>query len=262
VGRLGERFAVYDCVDEFAASRGLVRRKVVEELERRLLQKVSMVIVTHEALRVAKSRSGRPVHLIPNAAEPDHFARAAAPETPTAPLLTGMPRPIIGFVGSLQYWIDFNLLRFLARSRPNWSFVLIGPVGRLAEISKLKGFPNVHVLGPRPYVELPSFVKAFDVCLNPYVVDELAANCSPLKLYEYLASGKPVVSVDMPAANEFNGVVAIGRDYAEILAKIDEMLNTPDPDGRLAADRMAAVAPHSWENRFRALESVLAPHLL
>jgi glycosyltransferase involved in cell wall biosynthesis len=261
VGHLTEKLAIYDCVDEFAASRGMVRRQVVEELERRLLAKVSLAIVTHEALRRSKRRPGLPVHLIPNAAETDHFRLAAAPDTPAPPLLAAIPHPIVGFVGALEYWIDFDLLRFLALARPDWSIVLVGPVGRLARISKIKALPNVHLLGRQPYAELPSFLKAFDVCLNPYVVDEVAANCSPLKLYEYLASGRPVVSVDMPAAGEFRGAVAIGRDYADLLGQIDEALATPDADGRLAAGRMLAAAPHSWDNRFRALESVLAPYL-
>jgi glycosyltransferase involved in cell wall biosynthesis len=261
VGRLGEQVVIYDCVDEVAASRGLVKREVVEELERRLLRKTAVTIVTHEALQRSKSGSCGAVHLVPNGAELEHFAAAAAPATAIAPAMAALPRPLIGFIGSVQYWIDFDLLRFLATSRPHWSFALIGPVGRMAEVSKLADLPNVHLFGRQPYADLPSYVKAFDVCLNPYIVGEVAANCSPLKLYEYLASGKPIVSVDMPAAADFEDVVSIGRTYAEVLAQIDRALATPDPDGRLAAARMAAATPHSWTRRFSALESAIAPYL-
>jgi glycosyltransferase involved in cell wall biosynthesis len=239
----------------------MVKRDVVEELERRLLRKTAVTIVTHEALQRSKSGSRSPVHLIPNGAELEHFGTAAAPATAIAPAMAALPHPLIGFIGSLQYWIDFDLLRFLATSRPYWSFALIGPVGRMAEVSKLADLPNVHLFGRQPYADLPSYVKAFDVCLNPYIVGEIAANCSPLKLYEYLASGKPIVSVDMPAAADFEGVVSIGRTYAEVLAQIDRTLATPDPDGRLAAARMATATPHSWTCRVSALESAIAPYL-
>ena len=261
VGRLGEQLAVYDCVDEFVETRGLVRRDVVRELERRLLDKVRVVIVTHENLYRSKAGPGRDVHLIPNGAEVEHFRAASRPATPIAPEMRAIPRPVIGFVGSLQYWIDFDLLRCLARARPAWSFVLIGPRGRLAEVWKIEKLANVYLLGRRPYEQLPAYLKAFDVCLNPYVVDELARHCSPLKLYEYLASGKPVVSVDMPEARKFERVVGIGRTYAEILQRLEEALARPDGDEPSTNARLEAVAPHSWDHRFRELEAVLGRYL-
>lgn len=261
VGSLGESLAIYDCVDEFAASRGMVTREVVEEQERRLLKKVAVTVVTHEALQRSKRGAGGPVHLIPNGAEVDHFGKAAAAGTVAAPSVDRLPRPVVGFIGSVQYWIDFDLMRFLATSRPGWSFVMVGPIGRLAAVSKVADLPNVHLLGRQPYAEMPSYVKAFDVCLNPYVVDDVAAHCSPLKLYEYLASGKPVVSVAMSAATDFGDAVLIGHSYADVLAQLDRALATPDPDGRFAAARMAAAAPHSWTNRFSALESAIEPYL-
>ena len=186
VGRLGERLAIYDCVDEFTASRGLVRAPIVAKMERRLLDRVGVTIVTHENLYCSKATPYRPIYLIPNGAEVDHFGSASRADTPLAPDMATIPHPVIGFLGSVQYWIDMELLRYLALARPDWSLVLIGPVGRLARVSVVERLPNVHVLGRRPYEHLPSYLKGFDVCLNPYRVGELANNCSPLKLYEYL----------------------------------------------------------------------------
>jgi glycosyltransferase involved in cell wall biosynthesis len=261
LGRLGERLTIYDCVDDFSSTRGLVRRSVVETLEARLIEKARAVVVTHENLYQAKRARARAIHLIPNGVEIEHFQAAARPETPVAPELGALPHPVIGFIGSLQYWIDFDLLRFLAESRPRWSFVLVGPVGRLAPVAKLRDHPNVHLLGRRAYAELPSYLRAFDACLNPYVVDDLARHCSPLKLYEYLASGKPVVSVDMPEARKFARVVGIGRTYAEVLTRLEEAVAGGADDERRAAARLAAVVPHSWDGRFRELEAALEPHL-
>lgn len=261
VGRLGERFAIYDCVDEFTASRGLVRPAVVGEEERRLLDRVALTVVTHENLRRSKARPGRPIHLIPNGAQVDHFAAASLAETPIAADMVTIPHPVVGFLGSVQYWIDFDLLRYLAAARPSWSFVLIGPVGRLANVSAIERLPNVHVLGRRQYAQLPSYLKAFDVCLNPYVIGELADNCSPLKLYEYLATGKPIVSVNMPAARAFGDLVSIGTDYAGVLARLDDAIAAATTGDDRAAGRIDAARAHSWINRFRALEAVLEPLL-
>jgi glycosyltransferase involved in cell wall biosynthesis len=261
VGRLGESLAVYDCVDELGETRGLVRAEVVRELERRLLGKVAAVVVTHENLLRSKSAPGRSVHLVPNGAEIEHFAKASDVDTPLAPEMENLPRPVIGFLGSVQYWIDFDLLRFLALARPNWSFVLIGPKGRLARVDRIEKLANVHLLGRKRYEELPAFVKGFDVCLNPYVRGEHARNCSPLKLYEYLASGRPVVSVDMPEATKFQGVIGIGRTDEEILLRLEEALRLTDDDVSARARRQA-VAPHSWDCRFRELEAALLPCLL
>jgi glycosyltransferase involved in cell wall biosynthesis len=257
IGRLGEGCVVYECVDEFSASHGMVRAGVVQALETRVLDAADMVIVTHENLLLSKKQHAKAIELIPNAAEVGHFARAALPDTPVPSDLSRLPHPIIGVVGTLQYWIDFDLIRFLSEKRPDWSFVLIGPRGRLARTDRIVGRPNVHVLGRRPYEVLPSYVKAFDVCLNPYVLDGTALNCSPLKLYEYLASGKPVVSVDMPEARKFGDVVLIGSTYDDVLAQLERALTPPETTAAAAARRMAAVAGHSWESRFEQMEAAL-----
>jgi len=261
IGKLGERFAIYECVDELSAAKGLVRKEVVQEQERRLMEKVQMMIVTHDNLYRSKQTKTRNIYLIPNGAEVEHFKKVSLSETPIAQELQTIPRPIIGFLGSVQYWLDFDLLRFLALARPRWSFVFVGPVGRLAQAEKIQALPNVYLLGRKPYDDLPSYLKGFDVCLNPYLTDDTALNCSPLKLYEYLASGKPVVSVDMPEARKFNGMVRIGRNYEELLRLLDETVKPVADSQESSLARIQAVEPHSWDHRFRHLEAVLAQHI-
>jgi len=261
VGRLGERLAVYECVDELTAAKGLLRRETVQVLERRLIEKVDLVVVTHENLYRSKRVGARDIHLVPNAADVEHFQRAALPDTPVSPEMQAFRHPIVGFLGTIQYWIDFDLLRFLALAKPEWSFVLIGPCGRLARVDKIKDRANVHMLGRKRYEDLPSYLKAFDVCLNPYVLDETALNCSPLKLYEYLATGKPVVSVDMPEAQKFDGLISIGRDYAEILHLLEASMRPEAASPHLVAARIGAVKNHSWGERFSQLEAVVEQHL-
>lgn len=258
VGRLGEACTVYECVDEFAASRGLVRAEVVREQERRVLMAADLVIVTHENLYRSKQPLARRIRLIPNAADVEHFAKASDEATAVPPEMQALRHPVIGVVGTLQYWIDFDLIRDLAERRPYWSFVLIGPRGRLARTDKVEHLPNVHLLGRRPYEDLPSYVRGFDVCLNPYVLDDTALNCSPLKLYEYVASGRPVVSVDMPEARKFADVIGIGTGRDEVLARLEEALTPAAHDSRAVRARMRAAQGHSWNARFAEMEHALA----
>lgn len=257
LGQLGESCVVYECVDELTASHGLVRAEVVREQERRLIDAADLVIVTHENLYRSKQPLARRIHLIPNAAEVEHFAKASDPATRVADDIKALKRPVIGVVGTLQYWIDFDLIRYLAEQRPAWSFALIGPRGRLARTDKIEHLPNVHLLGRRPYDELPSYVRGLDVCLNPYVLDDTALNCSPLKLYEYVASGRPVVSVDMPEAHKFADVIGIGRSYEDVLARLEEALKPEATSDRAIQTRMQAARGHSWNARLTEMEEAL-----
>jgi glycosyltransferase involved in cell wall biosynthesis len=170
-------------------------------------------------------------------------------------------KPILGFLGTIQYWIDFDLIRFIAFKNPGWSIVMIGPIGRLAEIEKIKSLPNVYLLGRKPYQEVPNYVKAFDVCLNPYKIDEVSKSCSPLKLYEYLASGKPIVSVDMPEARKFKNLIEIGLDYEDFLEKIQKVLDCLPEDKAKIEMRIREAEKHSWDSRFLELEKILEKYL-
>lgn len=261
IGKLGEKLAIYECVDEFSASRGLVRPKTIASLERRLLKSVDIVVVTHDNLYKSKKNVAKNIYTIPNGAEVEHFNKASLPQTQVAAEIKDIPNPVIGFLGLIQYWIDLDLIRHIAVSRPKWSIVLIGPVGRLAEINKVKKLPNVYLLGRKNYTDLPSYIKAVDVCINPYVLDGTAQNCSPLKLYEYLASGKPIVSVDMPEARKFDSLLSIGLDYDDFVKKIQRIIeNLPEDKTKIDA-RIKSSEKHSWNIRFSKLEEVLEQYI-
>ena len=259
VGRLGEQFMVYECVDEFSATRGLVRGETVTALERQLLRMADRVIVTHPSLLRSKTvRDRRPV-LVPNGADINHFARAGAPGTRPAAAVAALPRPVVGFHGWIQYWIDFDLIAHSARKHPEWSFALIGPVEPLARVDKVRGLTNVHFLGKQPYERMPEFLAGFDVCINPFVLGELADAVSPIKLYEYLASGKPVVSVDMPAAREFSDLITLVRTPEQFVRALEDVLFRAQ-NGIIAAGaaaRRQAAGGFSWDARFQQVEEQL-----
>lgn len=259
--RIGEKLTIYECVDEFSDSKGLVKPDVVRTLEKHLIEKADLVIVTHENLYKSKKSLAKNIYLIPNGAEVNHFKKSSLPETPIASEMEGITKPIIGFLGAIQYWIDLDLVRHIALSRPQWSIVLIGPVGRLAKTKKIKNLGNIHLLGRIDYANLPSYIKAWDVCINPYVLDGTSQNCSPLKLYEYLAAGKPIVSVDMPEARKFDGLVGIGLDYEDFVEKIDQVLKCLPEDPSKVTSRIQAVEDYSWDKLFSKLERVVEPYL-
>jgi glycosyltransferase involved in cell wall biosynthesis len=259
VGRLGEQFMVYECVDEFSATRGLVRGETVTALERQLLRMADRVIVTHPSLLRSKTVRDRQPVLVPNGADINHFARAGAPGTRPAAAVAALPRPVVGFHGWIQYWIDFDLIAHSARKHPEWSFALIGPVEPLARVDKVRGLTNVHFLGKQPYERMPEFLAGFDVCINPFVLGELADAVSPIKLYEYLASGKPVVSVDMPAAREFSDLITLVRTPEQFVRALEDVLFRAQ-NGIIAAGaaaRRQAAGGFSWDARFQQVEEQL-----
>ena len=264
VGRLGEQFMVYECVDEFSAARGLVRGETVVALERQLLRVADRVIVTHPSLLRSKTVRDRLPVLVPNGADINHFARAGAPGTQPAAAVAALPRPVVGFHGWIQYWIDFDLIAHSARKHPEWSFALIGPVEPLARVDKVRGLTNVHFLGKQPYERMPEFLAGFDVCINPFVLGELADAVSPIKLYEYLASGKPVVSVDMPAAREFSDLIPLVRTPEQFVRALEDVLSRAQ-NGTIVAEaavRRQAAAGFSWDGRFQQVEEVLQAALV
>jgi glycosyltransferase involved in cell wall biosynthesis len=255
VGRLNEQAAIYECVDDFTSSRGLIDPKVIGRLERRLIEAVDLLIVTAPALLESKREGARRAILVPNGVEAEHFAQAADPALAVPEELAGLRPPVVGYLGTLNYWIDTHLLGRLAREHPDWTLVLVGPDDLLADLAPLEGLPNVVRTGRVPYADVPSYVKTFDVCVNPYVLDGVAEHCSPLKLYEYLATGKPVVSVDMPEARQFAGLVRIAQNADEFIRLVEEAIS--DGDGRSAA-RMAEARNHTWRKRFADVSAALA----
>ena len=264
VGRLGEEFVVYECVDDFTATRGLVRSSTIGALEQDLLSMVDQVIVTHAGLQKAKSGISRRLALIPNGADLRHFALAGHQDTIPLKEVSDLPKPVIGFHGWIQYWIDFDLIAYAAHKRPDWSFALIGPIEPLARVNKVRGLSNVHFLGKMPYENIPALIAGFDVCINPFVIDKLSDTVSPIKLYEYLASGKPVVSVDMPAAREFSDLISIVHTPDEFVAALEDQIIANEKATVLhdMEARQKAVKEYSWDARFQQVENVVGKSMV
>ncbi len=246
---------VYDCVDEHSEFTGLIRREAVLSMERDLLEGSDLVFVTAPGLYRDKKPFARNIHLVPNAADVDHFRRADCGDTPVPGEIAVLPRPVLGFVGVIHHWIDLDLIEFIALKRPRWSVAMIGPAGAGVRMGRLRSLPNVHFFGRRDKEELPGYMKAFDVCISPFKRNELTDRVNPLKVYEYLASGRPVVSVDMPGVMEFKDVIEIAGDYEEFLHAVERALGREG--GERKKKRLAAAAGHSWEDRLRRMAEIM-----
>jgi glycosyltransferase involved in cell wall biosynthesis len=253
--------SVYECVDEFRAARGFVRANVIGAMEDSLLRQVDVTFVTQENLLPRRAALCKNTFCVPNGADVESFRRAMQNGSRPSVLIENLPRPRLAFVGHLQYWIDLELIRYLAERRPAWSIVLIGPVAPFVRADALRKLRNVHFLGRQPQSEIPFLLKGVDLCLNPYITGELADHCSPLKLYEYMAAGKPIVSTEMPEAHKFPNDIVIGQSYEDFLKKCDAILARLPESASVVQRRIDSAGAHSWENRFRTVNGLIEQSL-
>jgi hypothetical protein len=244
----------YDCVDDPAlhqmfAGRRTRSSKALGE-ERLLTQQARWVLATARRLADRLSLFNPNVHLLPNAAEPGAFS-CSAPEPDD---LRGVPRPIAGYVGSIAPWLDMALLEKAARLLPRVSFVLVGPILLGAEVSRLRAQPNVHLLGARPHSVVPSYVQAFDVCLIPFLLNEITLSVNPIKFWEYLSAGKHVVATPLPELEPFSSVADLTADAALFVQAIEHRASNPDT-GR--AERLQVASQNTWRHRVETLLRVI-----
>ncbi|MGB9593743.1 MAG: glycosyltransferase, partial [Anaerolineae bacterium] len=261
IGQFGEKACVYQIVDDYAGYGGLTpeRRAAFLERERRLIQRADLVFVTSPALMESKGGYNPRTHLVPNGVDCEAFSRAL--EDPSLPAdLEALPRPRIGYVGALNDKVDYALLRDLARARPDWAIVLVGPwaVREDASSFDLRREANVHFLGKKDVALVPHYVKGLDICLMPYKLNEWTRSIDPLKMYEYLAAGRPVVSTPIPAAVAFSQWVTIAE--RERFAEAVEAAMAQD-DEAARAERRRVAAQHSWEARVEFIAAQLAAFL-
>lgn len=249
-GTLGEDYIIYHCVDEYSAFSDIPAEPIAR-LEKELLQKSDLVVVSAETLYHTKIQHNPQTFLIRHGVDFKHFATALDEATPIPDEISRLPRPVIGLYGLIADWIDIELLEKVAEHFSSGSLVIIGKV--TTDISRLEKLPNVHVLGRKPYEELPAYCKGFDVALNPFVVNELTLASNPLKVREYLAAGLEVVSTDIPEVAVLDNC-RIGHTHDEFIRQIEEVLR--NPKGRREVSD--SIKNESWDARVDQLREVIA----
>jgi glycosyltransferase involved in cell wall biosynthesis len=244
VGTLGEDLAVYYCVDEWSLFSYLDREQTVAA-EHRLLERVDAVFAINHALADAKRAVNHATFVSPHGVDHALFARALDPAVAVPADLAALRSPRIGFYGTLRDWVDFELIAHVARARPAWSIALIGQ--QLADVSALRGLPNVHLLGQKRHDELPAYCKGFDVGVIPYRIDERMTFVNPLKLREYLSAGLPVVSTPVPEVVRYAHLCRIAATPDDFVRAVDAALADTAPAARRA--RSDAMLQETWSAR-------------
>ena len=239
------RAVVYDCMDELALFAGAPPELAARE--EGLLRRADIVFTGGRGMYEARVGRHPRVHLFPSSVDQEHFARALDPATPIPP--DARPgTPTLGFYGVLDERLDRELLDAVAALRPDWSFVLVGPVAKI-EPGDLPRRPNLHYPGQRDYADLPGYLRGWDVCLMPFAHNDATRFISPTKTLEYLADDKPIVSTSVrDVVAEYSGVVRFADDPDAFVAQCAAALEESPTAraARLGAGR-ALLARTSWE---------------
>ena len=230
---------LYDCMDDWETFENMGKFNVTEE--RDLVRETDVLVVTGAELERKYQAQGLKPVLARNGADYPFFAQARAND-----LLADVPKPIVGYFGAIADWIDLDLVYAVAKSRPQYSFVMIGQVfGR--DISRLQALPNVRMLGSKPYADIPAYLFHFDACTIPFLINQVTKATDPVKLYEYFSLGKPVVATDMKELGQCGELVYIGHDAEDFARQVDLAVAEKDPD--LPRRRIEFARANTWSSR-------------
>jgi len=240
-------YEVIDDLDVFPGDKALLQKN-----HHLLLEEADIVLVTADRLMEQVKRIRPDAILCPNAVDIDHFSQAREPDAkPVPPDLVPIlrsNRPVIGYYGAFARWFDYDLVRQAAQKHPDWDFVFMGPNhdNTLME-SNILSTPNVHWLGTREYSKLPDYLRYFSVATIPFLVNNITLATSPIKLFEYMAARKPIVTTNMPECRKYPGVL-VAQDTKEFIAHLEHALTLVNDPGYLQQLYQTARA-NTWEAR-------------
>ncbi|MCR4804562.1 MAG: glycosyltransferase [Clostridia bacterium] len=243
---------IYDCVDRHSAYPGQIDPAVVDAMEEDLARSCGCVFATAQGLYERLKAFNENTHLIPNGCAFELFNRAAGLEKTGA-----FAGPHFGFVGMLQECLDYGCLKAVASAFPDGKVTLIGRSLPGVDLSWTEQFPNVELTGLVPQPQLPERIRDFDVCLNVFADNDLSRDVSPLKFYEYLATGKPVVSTLVPLqVLDYADCIYLAETPDEFAARCREALAEGSDDPRRRA-RIEAARCNSWDEKVKEMKAIL-----
>jgi teichuronic acid biosynthesis glycosyltransferase TuaH len=255
-GRMGERGVVYDITDDWTlTSSPDWEKRLIAQQDRRLCQKADLVVVCSESLRETRQPWSKRLLLLPNGVDVEHYLAAPTPgaDSSSAASTCG---PVFGYTGTLHDdRVDCNLVLALARAFPQGRVRLVGP-DFLSPASRalLVGQPNVELVGPVPYAEIVSAMRPFNVCIVPHHESAFTQSLNPIKLWEYLACGKPIVSTNVAGFRDYPHLVEVASQAPEFIEACRRALG--EGQSRTAARREVA-ARNSWQARLDELLATL-----
>lgn len=257
VERFGEDRVIYDVTDDWSAfPEAPAAAALTRAQDRELCQRADTVIVCSERLWELKEPLARRTELVPNGVDLAHYASASDKSLPIPEETRGWRRPVLGYTGSVHPdRVDVQLIAALAQRMPAVTLAFVGPMMLPPEdVRKLQKFPNIVLLGQRPYARVAEYMRAFDVCMVPHLVTPFTESLNPIKLWEYLAAGLPIIATPVAGFRDFSELVYLARNAEEIAATVQKALReTPER----AAERQAIAAQHTWERRVAQIEKLL-----
>lgn len=260
----GKSLICYDMTDDWSEFPGIRewRKEQFITAENSVLEQVDIAFAVSKKL-VDRAKLNNPnTYYLPNATDFENFNRVIG-EIEISPEIQSIPEPRIGYTGKITPWrIDFDLIRYLAMNRPDCSIIMIGPMHTEAKplIDGLRDLKNVYFLGPRNYYSLPEYIKGFQVCIIPHKVDKLTASMDPIKLYDYLATGKSVVSTSVSEVMKFKEAINVAHSKEEFLSYLDDVICT-SPDKDKISTRLKIAQENSWEKRTGQLIKILEENI-
>ncbi len=250
-GHLGEIATVYDCMDEH--SKFNEAHPEIAQREAELLALADVVFTGGRRLYEAKSRHNKNCHFYGCGVDVDHFRRAQHPSTPVAHELKELRKPVLGYFGVVDERLDYSLIAALADANPHWSIAIVGPVVKVNE-RDLPRRSNLHWLGQRAYADLPTFAKAFDVCLMPFALNEATEYINPTKALEYMATAHPIVSTAVrDVVDNFGSVVKVAASHDEFIELCRKAV--ADPDSAAIERGLKMAAENTWDSIVEKLEN-------
>jgi glycosyltransferase involved in cell wall biosynthesis len=254
----GARTVVFDWADDFetfAENPSDVGR--VRAICDFYLRTSTVVFAVNDRLRQRALRLNGATYTVRNATDADNFGRAAVPQTPKCSQVQRRTERVIGYVGWISAArLDEAILREIVTQRPEWRFVFVGPVVGRSPFSFQAELPqNVELTGPIDYGKLPEAMKTFDVCILPNKINPHTDGNDPIKLYDYLATGKPIVATRTAGTERLGDLIRLATGPVEFLEQLD--LAAGEEDDELAKRRRAAACKESWQERIRGVAEVM-----
>ncbi|MBY0497977.1 MAG: glycosyltransferase family 1 protein [Cyanobacteria bacterium] len=253
-GHLKPAATVYDCMDELSAFKNAPAELVT--VEQQLLRCADVVFTGGQSLYEAKKHRHKNIHAMPSSVDVAHFAAARKIETQPADQ-RHLARPRLGFYGVLDERLDIALLDGIAEARPDWQFVMLGPVVKI-DPADLPRRPNIHYLGSKKYDELPAYIAGWDLALLLFARNEATRFISPTKTPEYLAAGKPVVSTsirDVVSPYGDRDLVRIADSVPDFVRACEAALSEPPEPRRVRAD--VFLRGTSWDRTWAKTAALL-----
>lgn len=254
-GQMGEKGLIYDITDDWISfNQSEALRQRIAQLDAELCRLADCTIVCSQRLFDLKADIAKQLELVPNGVDAAHYARVTGDEPPH-PITRDWKKPVLGYTGSIHPdRVDVDLVVALAKEFTQGTIALVGPDMLPATYrEKLRAYPNVVLSGPLPYSEIPDAMRAFDVCITPHRETDFTQSLNPIKLWEYLAGGKPIVATDVAGFRDYPQLVKVASGAPAFIAACHEALRGDN----LRNQRQTVARSSSWEARLDHVERII-----